>query len=66
MVAFRGLASAPYRCETCRVPGGEVMLGGVGLPGGYVTAGGTDVTEAFCGWGRPLLGPELPARGRLL
>ena len=35
------------------------------LPAEYLTAGGTDVTEAFCGWCRPLLGPELPSMARL-
>ena len=66
MVAFRRLSSAPYRCETFLVPIEEVMLGERVLPAEYLTAGGTDVTEAFCGWCRPLLGPELPSMARLL
>ena len=66
MVAFRRLSSAPYRCETFLVPIEEVMLGERVLPAEYLTAGGTDVTEAFCGWCRPLLGPELPSIARLL
>ena len=65
MVAFRRLSSAPYRCETFLVPIEEVMLGERVLPAEYLTAGGTDVTEAFCGWCRPLLGPELPSMARL-
>ena len=48
------------------VPIEEVMLGERVLPAEYLTAGGTDVTEAFCGWCRPLLGPELPSMARLL
>lgn len=63
MVAFRRLSSAPYRCETFLVPIEEVMLGERVLPAEYLAAGGTDVTEAFCGWCRPLLGPELPSHG---
>ena len=66
MVAFRRVSSAPYRCETFLVPIEEVMLGERVLPAEYLTAGGTDVTEAFCGWCRPLLGPELPSMARLL
>ena len=65
MVAFRRVSSAPYRCETFLVPIEEVMLGERVLPAEYLTAGGTDVTEAFCGWCRPLLGPELPSMARL-
>lgn len=65
MVAFRRLSSAPYRCETFLVPIEEVMLGERVLPAEYLAAGGTDVTEAFCGWCRPLLGPELPSMARL-
>ena len=65
MVAFRRVSSAPYRCETFLVPIEEVMLGERVLPAEYLTAGGTDVNEAFCGWCRPLLGPELPSMARL-
>ena len=65
MVAFRRVSSAPCRCETFLVPIEEVMLGERVLPAEYLTAGGTDVTEAFCGWCRPLLGPELPSMARL-
>ena len=64
MVAFRRVSSAPYRCETFLVPIEEVMLGERVLPAEYLTAGGTDVTEAFCGWCRPLLGRSCrPWRG---
>lgn len=63
MVAFRRVSSAPYRCETFLVPIEEVMLGERVLPAEYLTAGGTDVTEAFCGWCRPLLGPAAAVHG---
>ena len=64
MVAFRRLSSAPYRCETFLVPIEEVMLGERVLPAEYLAAGGTDVTEAFCGWCRPCWGRSCrPWRG---
>ncbi|MFQ7855937.1 MAG: 6-phosphofructokinase [Flavonifractor plautii] len=64
MVAFRRLSSAPYRCETL-VPIEEVMLGERVLPAG-TSPPAAPTTEAFCGWCRPLLGPELPSMARLL
>ena len=66
MVGFRRLSSAPYRCETFLIPIEEVMLGERVLPPEYLSAGGTDVTQEFVDWCRPLIGPELPHMARLI
>ena len=66
MVGFRRLSSAPYQCETFLIPIEEVMLGERVLPPEYLNAGGTDVTQEFVDWCRPLIGPELPHMARLL
>ena len=66
MVGFRRLSSAPYQCETFLIPIEEVMLGERVLPPEYLNAGGTDVTQEFVDWCRPLIGPELPRMARLL
>lgn len=65
MVAFRRLSTAPYACETFLVPIEEVMLGERTLPEEYLNEAGTDATQAFVDWCRPLIGPELPAMARL-
>ena len=41
------------------------MLGERVLTPEYLTADGTDVTEAFRRWCAPLIGPELPSMARL-
>ena len=64
MVGFRRLSSAPYRCETFLIPIEEVMLGERTLPAEYMN--GSDVTDAFCDWCRPLIGPALPEMARLV
>ena len=66
MVGFRRLSTAPYQCETFLIPIEEVMLGERVLPPEYLTADGSDVTQAFCDWCRPLIGPELPRMARLV
>ena len=43
----------------------KTLLGEYMMKSAEAAAGGTDVTEAFCGWCRPLLGPELPSMARL-
>lgn len=63
MVAFRRLSGEEYRCETFLVPIEEVMLGERTLPQEYLS--GSDVTQAFCDWCRPLIGPPLPEMARL-
>ena len=65
MVGFRRLSTEPYRCETFLIPIEEVMLGERVLTPEYLTADGTDVTEAFRRWCAPLIGPELPSMARL-
>ena len=42
------------------------MLGERVLPPEYLSAGGTDVTQEFVDWCRPLIGPELPHMARLI
>ena len=59
MVGFRRLSTEPYRCETFLIPIEEVMLGERVLLPEYLSADGTDVTEEFCRWCKPLIGPEL-------
>ena len=63
MVAFRRLPGEGYRCETFLAPIEEVMLGERTLPEEYLR--GSDVTQAFCDWCRPLIGPDLPRMARL-
>lgn len=41
------------------------MLGERTLPEEYLNEAGTDATQAFVDWCRPLIGPELPAMARL-
>ena len=65
-LGFRRLSTAPYRCETFLIPIEEVMLGERVLPAEYLNAAGTDVTQEFVDWCRPLIGPELPHMARLL
>ena len=59
----RILPGEDYRCETFLVPIEEVMLGERTLPEEYLR--GSDVTQAFCDWCRPLIGPDLPRMARL-
>ena len=66
MVGFRRLSTEPYRCETFLIPIEEVMLGERVLLPEYLSADGTDVTEEFCRWCKPLIGPELPSMARLV
>ena len=44
----------------------NTLLGERVLPPEYLSAGGTDVTQEFVDWCRPLIGPELPHMARLL
>lgn len=66
MVAFRRLSTEPYQCETFLVPIEEVMLGERTLPAEYLNAAGTDATQAFCDWCRPLIGGPIPSMARLV
>ena len=65
MVGLRRLNGPGYACETFLIPIEEVMLGERTLPTEYLTADGTDVTDAFRSWCAPLLGPALPSMARL-
>lgn len=66
MAAFRRLSTQPYQCEIFLAPIEEVMLGERTLPADYITPGGSDVTDAFCDWCRPLIGGRIPAMARLV
>lgn len=60
MVAFRRLASSPYKIEPFLVDIGEVMLAERTMPATFINEAGNGVTEAFAEWCRPLIGPPLP------
>ena len=66
MAAFRRLSTQPYQCEIFLAPIEEVMLGERTLPADYITPGGSDVTDAFCDWCRPLIGGRIPTMARLV
>lgn len=63
MVAFRRANTPSYSCETFLVPIEQVMLHERTLPAEFIKDGG--VTQAFCDWCRPLLGPPLAPQARL-
>lgn len=49
-------STAPYQCEQVYVPIEQVMLEERLLPAEFIAKSGSDVTEAFCDWCRPLVG----------
>jgi 6-phosphofructokinase len=65
MVTLERVSDDPYECTT-----GLVDLAGVAnaerhLPDEYLAAAGNDVTQAFIGYARPLIGGPLPPYARL-
>lgn len=59
MVALRRAEGEAYRVQTVLVDVQEVMLHERKVPDAFINARGNGVTEAFCRWCAPLLGPPL-------
>ncbi|MDD7583683.1 MAG: diphosphate--fructose-6-phosphate 1-phosphotransferase [Coriobacteriaceae bacterium] len=60
MVGFEREVGEHYAARCVRIPLSRVALTARTLPDAYINERGNGVTEEFCRWCRPLLGPALP------
>lgn len=60
MVGFERVTGGPYAVKTRLIDVREVMLTERTLPDAFINAAGNGVTQAFCDWCTPLIGPPLP------
>lgn len=59
MIGFSRIAGKEYGVETMTIPIDQVMLHERTMPEEYISTSGTDVTDEFMQWCRPLIGDEL-------
>ncbi len=65
MVTLVRESSEPYRWTTGLAPLEKIANAERKVPDAFISADGNDVTEAFLGYVRPLIGPPLPHYARL-
>lgn len=60
MIGFERDPNPTYQIKMTSIPISKVMLGENLFPSHYISASGTDVTNDFINWCRPLIGDQLP------
>jgi 6-phosphofructokinase 1 len=65
MVTLVRESNSPYRCTVGLVDAAQVANAEKKLPDSYLSENGTDVTQAFFDYARPLIGAPLPEYGYL-
>jgi 6-phosphofructokinase len=65
MVTLERVSDDPYECTTGLVDLARVANAERHLPNEYLASSGNDVTQAFIGYARPLIGGPLPPYARL-
>jgi 6-phosphofructokinase 1 len=65
MITLERVSQSPYRCETALAPLAEVANAERAVPDEFISEEGSDVTDAFLDYARPLIGGPLPSYARL-
>jgi 6-phosphofructokinase len=60
MIGFERESSQPYRIHMREIPIDQVMLYEKTLPDHFISDDGTDITQDFIDWCKPLIGSDLP------